>query len=68
MTMRGVLYTTFLLIAGAGLAGCYENPAELTLHEPGVYKGPVDPLLSALQKPALQQQLEERFTLVQADR
>ena len=66
--MHGVLCTTFLLIAGVGLAGCYENPAELTLHEPGVYMGPVDPLLCALQKPGLQQQLEERFTLVQADR
>jgi hypothetical protein len=68
MTLRGVLYLTFLVLAGAGLSGCYENPRDVTLHEPGVYKGPVDPLLDALQKPGLQQQLQERFNLVQTDR
>jgi len=68
MTLRGALYTTFLLFAGMGLSGCYENPREVSLHEPGVYKGTTDPLLDALQKPGLQQQLQERFSLVQTDR
>ena len=68
MTMRGARYATLLIIAAAGLAGCYENPREVTLYEPGVYKGTTDPLLKALQKPALQQRLEERFSLVQTDR
>jgi hypothetical protein len=68
MTLRCALYMTFLVLVGAGLSGCYENPREVTLYEPGVYKGTKDPLLSALQKPGLQQQLEERFSLVQADR
>lgn len=68
MSMRTALYTTVLVLAAAGLAGCYENPAEVTLYEPGVYKGPTDPLLGALQSPELQQRLQERFRLVQADR
>jgi len=68
MNPRGVLFTTFLIITGAGLTGCYENPREVTLNEAGVYKGPVDPLLSALHSPQLQQQLQERFSLVQTDR
>jgi hypothetical protein len=68
MSLRGALSSTLLILAGAVLAGCYENPREVTLHEPGVYKGPVDPLLGALQKPGLQQQLQERFRLVQMDR
>ena len=37
------------LIVGAvtlfGLSACYE-PAGVTVHEPGVYKGPTDPLMS----------------------
>jgi hypothetical protein len=68
MTLRGTLYMTFLVLAGTGLCGCYENPREVTLHEPGVYKGATDPLLDALQQPGLQQQLQERFRLVQTDR
>ncbi len=48
----------------AGLAGCSSEPRSFTLHEPGVYKGAKDPLL-ALQR---QQELSDRFRLVQTDR
>ena len=68
MTLRSVFCMTILVLAGAGLCGCYENPREVTLHEPGVYKGATDPLLDALQQPGLQQRLQERFSLVQTDR
>ena len=68
MNLHGVLCSTLLILAAAVLDGCYENPRETTLHEPGVYKGTVDPLLGELQKPALQQQLQDRFSLVQTDR
>ncbi len=59
--------TIYILMAGvvlAGLIGCsYENRST-TYHEPGVYKGKKDPLL-AQQK---QQELIDRFKLVQTDR
>jgi len=38
----------FLIIGAAALfalSACYE-PADVTMHQPGVYKGPTDPLLS----------------------
>ena len=48
----------------AGLAGCSMEPRSVTMHEPGVYKGAKDPMLS-LQN---QQVLIDRFRLVQTDR
>jgi hypothetical protein len=49
------------------LAGCYESP-DATIHKPGVYKGPVDPLLAKERDPQQQTALRERFDLVQRDR
>jgi hypothetical protein len=54
-------------IALAILWGCYA-PVDIPLHEPGVYKGKQDPLLGKLRQPELQQQLVERFKMVQTDR
>ena len=60
--------TLCLLIALIGLmglvVGCSYESRDTTMHEPGVYKGAKDPLL-AQQK---QQELIDRFKLVQADR
>ena len=43
------------------LAGCYES-AEVTHHEPGVYKGDQDPLMNKLEGESdLDEQLDRRF-------
>jgi hypothetical protein len=47
-----------------GPAACSYESRQTTVHEPGVYKGAKDPLL-AQQK---QQELIDRFKLVQTDR
>ena len=49
------------------LAGCYQSP-DVKIHEPGVYKGPTDPLLAKERDPQQQTALKERFDLVQRDR
>ncbi len=46
------------------LAGCSYEPRETKIHEPGVYKGEKDPVLAQKN----QQQLIDRFRLVQTDR
>lgn len=40
------------------LAGCYEEPGDVVLHEPGVYKGPDDPLLGNVDE----EELRQRFS------
>ena len=54
------------LTAAFMLSGCWEDP-EVTLHEPGEYKGSRDPLLNQ-QASARVEQLQKRFQLVQMDR
>ncbi len=54
------------LAATVVLSGCWEDP-EVTLHEPGEYKGSRDPLLNQ-QASARVEQLQKRFQLVQMDR
>ncbi len=51
-------------IALAGLIWCSYDSRKTTIHEPGVYKGTKDPLLARQQ----QQELIDRFKLVQSDR
>ncbi len=53
------------LVAGI-LSGCWED-TDVTLHEPGAYKGAADPLL-AQDSGARAKLLDERFNLVQMDR
>jgi len=53
-----------VLMVFAGIAGCSPEPRSVTLHEPGVYKGDRDPVLDLKQ----QQELINRFKLVQSDR
>ena len=54
----------FLIIIGSlTLSGCLEN-LPVTLHEPGVYMGPADPLLETSQSSAL----AERLATGQMDR
>ena len=49
------------------LTACAER-ADVTLHEPGVYKGGDDPLLAKQQDPQYAQTLQERFAKGQSDR
>lgn len=51
----------------AALTGCYESP-DVTVYEPGVYKGSDDPLLDKITAEQRQEQLVERFRAVQTDR
>jgi len=54
------------VIVLAGLAACSTEPRQVTLHEPGVYKGDKDELLAKSQQ--RQQALIDRMKLVQTDR
>lgn len=65
MNTRGILAVA-LFVAAAGLSGCYED-ADVTVHEPGKYKGAKDPLLSQ-QASARDEALNKRFQHVQMDR
>lgn len=65
MNKKGALAAALLAVL-ALLAGCYEDP-NATLHEPGQYKGKLDPLLKQ-QTAARDQLLQKRFRLVQTDR
>lgn len=44
------------------LAGCYESPRDVTLYEPGVYKGSDDPLMDQSAAAERQRELRQRFT------
>jgi hypothetical protein len=50
----------------AGLASCSTEPRQVTMHEPGVYKGDKDESLAKSQ--GQQQGLIDRLKLVQTDR
>ncbi len=50
-----------------GVGGCYQSP-DVSLHEPGVYKGRKDPLLALEGSSEQQQRLLDRFNMVQTDR
>jgi hypothetical protein len=62
MKRIGSLLATLLIFVA--LSGCSTEPRSTTIHKPGVYKGEKDPLL-ALKN---QQELIDRFRLVQTDR
>jgi hypothetical protein len=64
---RNVLCPVLLGCAVAAVSGCYESP-DVTLYEPGVYKGRTDPLLAKERSPEQQQALRARFELGQTDR
>jgi len=66
MKRRGVL-TIGVLASAVVLSGCYES-VDVTLAEPGVYKGKKDPLLDAKRTAERAEVLQKRFQLVQIDR
>jgi hypothetical protein len=62
--MKSIVYILTAGMVLAGLTGCSYESRKTEMYEPGVYKGAKDPLL-AQQK---QQELIDRFKLVQTDR
>ena len=66
MTIEFATRTAAAVVLAAGLAGCWDS-TEVTVHHPGEYKGPVDPLLSQAAS-ARSEPLAERLRHVQADR
>ena len=56
-----------LTVMSMSLTACAER-ADVTLHEPGVYKGGEDPLLAKQQSPQYAETLQERFAKGQSDR
>lgn len=54
------------VVLGLGLSGCSDS--EVTLHEPGVYKGSVDPIVEKQGSAAQQERLVQRFNQIQTDR
>ena len=66
MTFKNATRTAAAAVLAAGLAGCWDS-TEVTVHNPGEYKGPPDPLL-AQSASARAGTLTERFQLGQVDR
>lgn len=56
-----------LIVASVAMGGCYES-TDITLHDPGVYRGATDPLLAKQANPEQQAKLAERFRMGQSDR
>ena len=66
MTFKNAISTAAAAVLAAGLAGCWDS-TEVTVHNPGEYKGPPDPLL-AQSASARAGTLTERFQRGQVDR
>ena len=66
MTIEFATRIAAAVVLAAGLAGCWDS-TEVTVHNPGEYKGQADPLLSQAAS-ARSRSLMERFQRVQADR
>ena len=66
MAIKNATLTAAAVVLSAGLAGCWDS-TEVTVHNPGEYKGEKDPLL-AESASARTDTLTKRFQLVQIDR
>ena len=66
MTIKNATFTAAAVVVAAGLAGCWDS-TEVTVHNPGEYKGQQDPLV-AEGASARTETLTKRFQLVQVDR
>lgn len=64
--MRIMATLTLALMTAPGLSGCWES-TDVTLHEPGKYRGTEDPLLEPGATSRVET-LRKRFELVQTDR
>jgi hypothetical protein len=66
MTIKKATLTVAAVVLATGVAGCWDS-TEVTVHNPGEYKGGQDPLL-AQSASARTETLMKRFQLVQVDR
>ena len=66
MTFKNATRIAAAVVLAAGLAGCWDT-TDVTVHNPGEYKGPPDPLL-AQSASARSETLSKRFQSVQVDR
>ena len=66
MRSKAAVIGTAVLL-GFAVGACSESE-DVTLHEAGVYKGPVDPLVEKQRTPEQQEALLARFKQVQTDR
>ena len=66
MTFKNATLTAAAAVLAGGLAGCWDS-TEVTVHNPGEYKGPQDPLLTQSAS-ARSETLSKRFQTVQVDR
>ena len=64
---RSLAVALALVVLPMSLTACVER-ADVTLHEPGVYKGGEDPLLAKQQNPQNIEILQDRFAKGQSDR
>ncbi len=73
MKMSRTSMSRWRMVIGAALAamllaGCYEDPNDVVLYDPGVYKGEADPLMSRSGTEELRSTLHDRFQAGQRDR
>ena len=66
MTIHNATLAAAAVVLAAGLAGCWDS-TEVTVHNPGEYKGEADPLLAQAASTRAEA-LSKRFQAVQADR
>lgn len=64
---RPLMMAVALAFLPMSLTACAER-ADVTLHEPGVYKGSEDPLLAKQQNPQHIETLQKRLAMGQTDR
>jgi hypothetical protein len=64
---RSLAMALALAFLPLSLTACAER-ADVTLHEPGVYKGGADPLLAKQADPQHVEALQDRFAKGQSDR
>lgn len=65
--MKSVISLAAMALFGLLLSGCSDS-SDVTIYEPGVYKGAVDPLIEKQRSPQQQERLLARFNQVQTDR
>jgi hypothetical protein len=66
--VRRTAVLSTLAMALLALGGCYEDAGDVTLYDPGVYKGEEDPLLTRSGTDELEATLQNRFQAGQTDR
>ncbi len=66
--MRFISAMALSVLCVATLTGCDDPKAQVQLHKPGKYLGPVDPLLEKSASGVNDKALKDRFTQFQRDR